>query len=161
MTAGETVYLIRATGTADPRVTWTVPADELRVRHGRKHRPVETRQSPIGPITRVEDAGEDRRLLEVSTAWESDEGPRPRYRVAGGGRRRMSATLRKSELKTHVRALAPEDVEGLEQIDAAIADLNAESRRLHAAREELVKVAWRRARKVLPMDLEDRIEATS
>lgn len=148
------MFLIRGSTTHEARTTYLVPDDELTVRHVRMHKP--TGRVLGGLFTEVEAAGEDRTRLELSAPRENGNTVNA-YGQRGQGLRYF--TVAKCDVKKHVRKLASGDEAIVVSIDAHIAELHAQLREARRERAEFIKDAWRRAGKVLPLDLEERIES--
>lgn len=128
-TGHDVTYLVRAPAARrgrDVRV-----ADELRVRWGRKTKEVSVRDSPIGRIRQVTDAGVDHRTLVVlGRTRDGREGTRAWGPATAAG------------LKRIVRHLRPAEAARLADLDAGIAAMEAQLREARETRQALLQEAF-------------------
>lgn len=131
----------------------TAPESAMRVSFAKTYREKRTRQTPIGPITEVEDAGPNMQAFEVTMEVATSE--RGRVIEARQGRG-IGFALRASN--EHLRRLTREDELALAEVDERRAEALARLREVEDGRRELLRRAWRRAEKVTNRSLIERAE---
>lgn len=114
-------------------------AGSLRVRLAPKYRPKRTHQSPIGPITEIEEAGSNSRRLQVTildaletTGRSAHPGSVVVDRTAAG-------------VKAAVRRMRPEEAALVQKVDDEIESTKQRLADLRRERAELVRTAWSKA----------------
>lgn len=133
--------------------TYLLEDDRVRVTWARKHRTKRVRDTPIGPIREVEDAGPDKTRISFASTDGRFGTPAGVTRSLGG----LDVAL--PDMKDRARLLHPEDERRVHALDADIEALRQQIREHRAVRSEYLKRCWRRARPVNRLDLHDLAEA--
>lgn len=131
----------------------TIAESDLKLDFGQKSRNAgPPRDTPIGPIQRVEYAGPDKTVLTASM--------RDARSAAGARGLGWSVWIRlgRDAIRDRVRVMRSQDVKALDELDAEIDKAALELKRLRDKRATLVAKAWRAGTGPNPDQLRERAE---